>query len=399
MSVMKKIITDILNNISGLSGSRKNFLVHIFVLYLSVRSRLNFMNMSRIGRYCEKSCRTHFEQPFNFFAFNSMLTDQHCSGHRITVGDCSCILKSGKLTPHPGKSRNGCASKAGKGLEISSLAVADIERNTAMHPECLQTPAVLKDEETRTDFYLRQVTEKKVQLKHHSDYIVNDGAYAKKKYVDGITEQTDLHLISKLRKDADLRYLYTGPRKGGKGRPKTFDGKVDCKYIDRSRFDLCHEDDETAVYSAVVNNRSLKRNIRVAYVENRKTGGYTILFSTDTQMDGYLIHLYYKARFQIGFLFRDAKQHTGLNHCQARSENKLHFHFNTSLTAVSVAKAAYYHKRDNDSDRPFSMNNVKTLCFNKLFPERFFEKSGIVQTSKKISRACSELLNFGKIAP
>ena len=58
---------------------------------------------------------------------------------------------------------------------------------------------------------------------------VFDGAYAKKKFTDGIAEQTDLHLISKLRKDADLRYIYTGPpRKGGKGRQKIYDGKVRC---------------------------------------------------------------------------------------------------------------------------------------------------------------------------
>ena len=397
MSVMEKIITDILNKIDGLSRSRKKFLVHIFVLFLSIRSRLNFMNMSRIGRYCEKSCRTHFERPFEFFGFNSLLSDESCSGHRIIAGDCTHIPKSGKMTPHLGKFWNGCASKAEKGLEISSLAVVDIERNAAMHLECLQTPAVLNDEETRIDFYLRQVVGKKDQLKYHADYIVNDGAYAKKKYVDGIVNQTDLHLISKLRKDADLRYLYTGPRKGGKGRPKTFDGKVDCQNIDKSRFVLCYEDDETAVYTAVVSSRFLKRNIRAAYVEDKETGGYIILFSTDTQMNGYLIYRYYKARFQIEFLFRDAKQHTGLTHCQARSENKLYFHFNTSLTAVSVAKAAL-HMNDDESDRPFSMNNVKTLCFNKLFLERFFEKSGIDQNSKKIARAYSELLNFGKIA-
>jgi len=396
MSVMETIITDILNKMDGLSRIRKNFLIHIFVLYLSIRSRLNFMNMSRIGRYSEKSCRTHFEQPFDFFAFSSLLADETCSGHRIIAGDCSYIPKSGNMTPHLGKFWNGCASKAEKGLEISSLAVVDVERNAAMHLECLQTPAVLKDGETRMDFYLRQVVEKKDLLKEHADYIVNDGAYAKKKYIDGIVNQTDLHLISKLRKDADLRYLYTGTRKPGKGRPKTFDGKVDCENIDRSRFVLCYEDDDTAVYSAVVNSRTLKRNIRAAYAENRKTGGYVILFSTDTEIDGYLIYRYYKARFQIEFLFRDAKQHTGLNHCQARSENKLYFHFSTSLTSVSIAKAAY-HMKDGQADRPFSINNIKTLCFNKLFLERFMVKSEIDQTCTKISDAYHELLNFGKI--
>jgi hypothetical protein len=393
---METIITDILNKMNGLSRIRKKFLIHIFVLFLSIRGRLNFMNMSRIGGYSEKSFRTHFEQPFDFFAFSSLLAEETCSGHRIIAGDCSYIPKSGKMTPHLGKFWNGCASKAEKGLEISSLAVVDVERNTAMHLECLQTSAVPNDGETRMDFYLRQIVEKKDQLKRHADYMVNDGAYAKKKYVDGIVNQTDLHLISKLRKDANLRYLYTGPKTGRKGHPKTYDGKVKCKNIDKSRFILCYENDEIAVYSAVVNSKSLKRNIRAAYVENRKSGGYVILFSTDTQLNGFLIYRYYKARFQIEFLFRDAKQHTGLNHCQARSENKLYFHFNTSLTSVSIAKAAY-HMKDDRADRPFSMNNVKTFCFNKLFLKRFMVKSEIDQTCTKISDAYHELLNFGKI--
>lgn len=392
---METIITDISNKIKGLSRIRGKFLIHILVLYISLRGRLNFMNMSRIGRYSEKSLRLHFEQPFDFFTFNKLLTEHICSDHRIIAGDCSFIPKSGKKTPHIGMFWNGCASDTERGPEISTLAVVDIERNTALHLETLQTPAVLKDGETRIDFCLRQVTEKNSQLRELSCYIVFDGAYAKKKFADGIA-QTDLHLISRLRKDADLRYIYNGPRRPGKGRPKTFDGKVDLNNIDKSRFALCYEDDETAVYSAVVNSRSLKRNIGAAYIENRKTGGFAVLFSTDTELGGLMIYRYYKARFQTEFLFRDAKQHTGLNHCQARSENKLYFHFNTSLTAVSVAKAAY-HMKDGDSDRPFSMSNVKTLCFNKLFLERFFEKSGIDQTCTKISEAYDELLNFGKI--
>jgi hypothetical protein len=39
----------------------------------------------------------------------------------------------------------------------------------------------------------------------------------------------------------------------------------------------------------------------------------------------------YRLRFQIEFLYRDAKQFTGLNDCQARSPSKLNFH-NMSLT-------------------------------------------------------------------
>jgi IS4 transposase len=48
--------------------------------------------------------------------------------------------------------------------------------------------------------------------------------------------------------------------------------------------------------------------------------------------------LYYQSRFQIELLYRDGKQHTGLNDSQARSENKLHFHFNASLISINIAK-------------------------------------------------------------
>ena len=78
----------------------------------------------------------------------------------------------------------------------------------------------------------------------------------------------------------------------------------------------------------------MKRVIRIAYVINRLDGGYVILCSTDMILDGYKIWKMYKSRFQIEFLFRDAKQFTGLNNFQARDTKKLEFHFNTSLTAV-----------------------------------------------------------------
>jgi hypothetical protein len=47
---------------------------------------------------------------------------------------------------------------------------------------------------------------------------------------------------------------------------------------------------------------------------------------------------YYQNRFQIAFLYRDANQFTGLEQCQARDENKLYFHFNTTLNQFLTQK-------------------------------------------------------------
>ena len=43
-------------------------------------------------------------------------------------------------------------------------------------------------------------------------------------------------------------------------------------------------------------------NERIAYVQDRDSDSYTVLFSTDLTLDGYLIYLYYHLRFQIEFL-------------------------------------------------------------------------------------------------
>ena len=73
------------------------------------------------------------------------------------------------------------------------------------------------------------------------------------------------------------------------------------------------------------------------------------------------LYRYYKARFQIEFLFRDAKQFTGLSDCQARSASKLRFHFNASLSAVSCAKLEARQHADQ-TKAPFSMASLKRRC-------------------------------------
>jgi IS4 transposase len=67
-----------------------------------------------------------------------------------------------------------------------------------------------------------------------------------------------------------------------------------------------------------------------------------LLFSTDIHLLPEQIVEYYQARFQIEFIFRDAKQFTGLSDCQARHLPRLDFHFNASLIALNLAKNELY---------------------------------------------------------
>lgn len=392
-AVMEAHIQTLLAPIKGLSNIRKKFFTQSVILFLSLRGRINFLNMARYGTYSEKTYRTHFEQPFAFWDFNTALIQQACSPHRIIAGDCTYLPKSGKQTPHLGTFWHGCVGKAMPGLELSSLAVVDVDNHTTFHLICQQTPGNLTDEESRVDFYVKQIIEHASELKAIADYIVYDGAAGKKKFVDGLVDQTELHLISKLRKDADLRYLYPGPQRPGPGRPKEYDGKINCRHPDFSRFERCYEDDQKIIYTALINSKRFKRNIRIAYIQSRDSDTYPIVFSTDLTLDGYQLYLYYHLRFQIELLFRDAKQYTGLTHCQGRSENKLSFHHNLSLTAVSLAKAEFYAQAQNKGN-PFSMADVQTVSFNQLYLEHIFHTLDLEPTCETIAPFYHELLNF-----
>ena len=123
-----------------------------------------------------------------------------------------------------------------------------------------------------------------------------------------------------------------------------------------------------------------------------------LYFSTDTELDALTILDYYKKRFQIEFLYRDGKQHTGLNDCQARSENKLHFHFNASLTAVNLAKAEHYLAVPKQERGAFSMADIKTMYHNILLLERFIKLFAIPAYKLINNKNIKELINFGKIA-
>ena len=114
-----------------------------------------------------------------------------------------------------------------------------------------------------------------------------------------------LDVISKLRCDANLRYLYTGEQKK-RGRKRKYDGKVD--FTDLSRFTwVAAVQPNVDLYTARVWHVSLQREIRVVYLIDRRSPqrvGRCLLFSTDVEQDAQQIYQFYKLRFQIEFIFR-----------------------------------------------------------------------------------------------
>jgi hypothetical protein len=206
--------------------------------------------------------------------------------------------------------------------------------------------------------------------------------------------------VGKLRKDADLRYVFTGEQKK-RGAPRKYDGKVDLS--DPSRFQFVKEvEPGVKLYSAVVWHVSLKRQIRIAYLLNstkpEKTS-YVVLFSSDIDLSAEDIYRFYKSRFQIEFIFRDAKQFTGLSDCQARDAKKLDFHFNAALTTLNLAKFQAHQQHQGNAPFVFSMASVKRRALNDYLLESFISMLELEPTSIKSHPNYQKLQSVGCISP
>ena len=195
--------------------------------------------------------------------------------------------------------------------------------------------------------------------------------------------------------DAHRRYLYHGPKRLGPGRPKTYDGKVN--WGDLTRFEpLETEDGHVVLYHQVVNHVQCQCNLRVVLVVDTKHNRRALLFSTDVDVDALTIYRYDKARFQIEFLFRDAKQFTGLCDSQARSQAKLDLHFNASLTAVTLAKLEA-RQQHGDTVSSCSMASLKRRAFNQHLIDRICDHVAQGHRVEKSSPDYEELCNYGSI--
>ena len=399
-----KLIETIVQNMSTISTPQRKFLVTLLTTIQVLRGKMTFRNLSRYSDLHEKTYARQVRKPCDFPMVNSlaMTTILPARTTKIAAMDCTFVAKSGSQTYGLDYFYHASHNRAEKGLEFSELAVVDVDYGTAYHLSTWQTPDTatltqrLGPHGTRIDWYVSHLYADGPLLPLDIRYLAADGYYAKQTFVDSV-RNFDLHLISKLRHDASLRYLYTGPHTR-RGRPKQYDGKVN--FTDLSRLTAVPLSEHVTLYTAVVNSVSFKRNIRLVYVCKRQgTKVLTaLLFSTDTALDAERIYRYYTARFQIEFLFRDAKQFTGLLDCQARSEDCLTFHVNASMTALNFLKLEDRQMFQDDHDHVISINSWKIRKFNEHQLERIISTLGFDLSSIKLHPHYEDLLNYGTIA-
>ena len=397
-----KIVLDTLSvSKIKLNKCRRDFMIEIFMLYLSIPSRINFLQLGRYSRSGEQRFRRQFEQGFDFFSFNKALSKPWIGNRNAVAFDPSFIHKSGKHTPGVGYFWSGCAGRALRGIEILGLSVIDANARLSFHLDAVQTPPAncLHDNNlSLIDWYAGVIKKHIEPILSITRYVVADAYFSKKNFVEKILG-CSLHLVSKLREDANLSYLSIQPKTGKRGRPAKYGRKVDVTNLNLEHFTQVENEIGITAYSAIVHSKSLERNTLLV-VELFQLKGktiYRLLFSTDTKQAPIDVIDIYHTRFQIEFGFRDAKQFAGLENSQARSGNKLNFHFNVALTTVNIAKVMQL-RNPQTRENSFSMATYKILFHNTLMLSRFFRLFAINPNSIKNRQHVNELLYFGTMA-
>ena len=404
------IVNDILRQMPAVRQPQRKFLATLFATILALRGRINFRNLGRYCDYSERTIARQFRASFAWPDFHQRVLTAALDPRSdlISAQDASFIPKSGKQTFGLGHFFNGCANRPERGLEISTLAVVAVTRRCAFTLAVAQTPpgadkAASKQpvEETRIDFYKQQLRDQRQRLPERVKYHCVDGYFAKKKYLDEVVA-LKLHPITKLRYDANCRFLYTGPHPQRRGPRRKYDGKVN--FQDLRRFEdlgTLEERDHVQLYTALVWHVSRKRKLRVVVLVNRKDPHkprYIVLASTDLELDGRKLVEYYVARFQIEFLFRDSKQFTGLADCQARAETALDFQFNAALATLNLVRAEEVLASPDQSPQVFSMASWKQCHFNERLRDLFIESLALDPTWVKNHSGYDKLRTYGAIA-
>ena len=142
--------------------------------------------------------------------------------------------------------------------------------------------------------------------------------------------------------------------------------------------------------TTVANSPHFGRDLRIVLLIG-PGGEQVILASTDTSLCAEEVALYYRLRYQIEFVVRDAKQHTGLTHCQARSQEKLDFHLNMSVAAVNLLRLLA-------QKAECSLRTYRREAYNRLLIKQLFSKLGLSAEYDRTAPRVQAVVRTGRMA-
>ncbi|QUB70720.1 transposase [Prevotella multiformis] len=375
-----------------LSKSIQTNIMEMLFLLMVIPRRCNFTQMGRYGNRGEQCYRQTAERSVDWLEMNMWLSAfafKKGKGRNAIVIDPSFIRKAGNHTPYVGTFWSGCAGAVKHGLEILGIGVIDVDLHECMMLKAVQT-TLEKGEEKKEmslyDWYAKVLEDDKVRLQRICKVLVADSAFSKRPFIDKVMKM-GFHAVSRLRHDAALFYTWDGEPTGKPGRPRVKGDKIDVSNIDMSKVEKLElEETSGKAYALKAWCKSLHRVVSLV-IHELPNGVRRLYFATDENMGGRDVVEYYTTRFQEEFCFRDAKQFLGLTDCQARDRRKLDFAFNSSFTALNVAKIMC-------KELGTSIGRLKAQMVNAYYAQRIidvFEKNPNTPLNKE---SINEIFNF-----
>jgi hypothetical protein len=328
---------------------------------LSMTGRVTMLGISRWagkgGSY--RSVQRFFNTLFPWPQIFGKFFEQHLyrpAGEYFLVGDESVATKSGKKTHGLDYFFSGLLSKTVKGIAIFTLSLVSVEERRS-YP--LQVEQVVRTEAEKTAAKARRKKKPakkgqtsprkpgrpkgsqnrdKTQVELTAElqrlqtmvknqlaalhnlvtvrYLALDGHFGNNNALQ-MVRQCGLQLISKLRHDAALHFIYDGKQKR-KGPRKKYGQKINYRHIPEKYLveQSMQGNLQTRIYQAVMLHKEFAQALNVVIITKThlKTGAFAHvnLFASDLELSYEKITDFYSLRFQIEFNFRDAKQYWGL---------------------------------------------------------------------------------------
>ena len=379
MTYVKKILTQM----HGVFKPQQKAILALLSALTCFSGKATMRNLSRYG---------WASVDFDYLELNTKLITHHnpqlaqSNSDFCLLFDATFIRKSGKHTEGLGYYHNGSSRsthKIERGLEMNLIALGHLSEKKAYSLKMDQS-----FEGSALDIACHQIEQHSEELRELSGCIVADGYYAKQSFMNTVLE-AGFELITLLRSNSSFRYLYHGEY-SGRGRPRKFGEYV--RYNNLDAWTL-HKNlrPKHKVYSHIVYYPAWKRELLVVIKVDRQ-GRRRIYCSTDLNLSAEEILQRYELRFQIEFIFRDAKQNLGLGTAQTLdSQGQEHF-ANASLTALNILRfeeRSKEHKTEEITQkRVSSIASMKRLKYNDFLLNYFFACLGknshekIYQTAK-----------------
>lgn len=195
-------------------------------------------------------------------------------------------------------------------------------------------------------------------------YLVMDGHFGNNNALQMVRQSTALHLISKLRHDAALYFMYEGEQKH-LGPRRRYGSKLTYPALPEQYQVQSYQEGkiQTTIYQATLLHKSFACPLNVVIMVKvnltTKAHAHTVLFSSDLALAYTKLIDYYSLRFQLEFNFRDAKQFWGLEDFMNVKQTPVANAVNLSFFMVNLSHCLIQQMRQDDPD--ISLLDLKAL--------------------------------------